>query len=108
MLAAKPQDFTLNGDKLDAHKIVRCQAVFQAVDPARILGDVAADRTGNLAGRVRRVIKAVSLDRFGDGQVRNAGLRDDTAIVIVDLKNAVEFAKAEKHRICKRQRAARK
>ena len=34
MLAAKPQNLTLDRDKLDAEKIVRRQAVFQAVDPA--------------------------------------------------------------------------
>ena len=78
------------------------------MNPARILSDIAAYRTSDLARRIRRVIEAVGLDRLGDGKVRHARLGDDTAVVIVDFKNPVELAKAEKNGIGKRQRAPRK
>ncbi len=74
---------------------------------AGILRHIAADGTGDLAGRIRRVIEAVCFDRIGNGEIGDARLGDNAAVVIIDFKNFVELAKAEQHTIGERQRPAR-
>ena len=106
MFAAKAQNLAFHGDDFDAQKIVGGQAVFQAMHPTRIFCHIPANRTGDLAGRVRRVIETVCLHRIGYGKVGDPRLRNYTAVFIVDFKNPVELAQPQQHRIGQWQRAA--
>ncbi len=65
MLAAEADDLAVDHHDLEAEEVVGGEAVFEAVHAARILRDIAADRAGDLAGRVGRVIKPGALDRTG-------------------------------------------
>src|SRR5690606_30805099 len=108
VLAAQPDDLAVHQHHLDAENIVGGKAVFQAVNAAGVLRDVAADGAGDLRGRVRRVIEAFMLHRLGDAQVGDTRLRDHNTVGIVDLEDAVELAHHEQDRILERQGAAGK
>ena len=75
---------------------------------AGVLGDIAADRAGDLRGRIRRVIKALRLDRLADREIGDARLHPGAAVLIVDLENAVELAHREQDAVLERHGAARK
>ena len=105
--AAEAHHLAVDHHHLDAQDIVGGEAVFQAVHAARVLRDVAADRAGDLAGGIGRVIHAAVGDRIADGEVGDAWLHHGAAVVLVDLQNAVELAEAEQDTVLKRQRAAR-
>ena len=107
MLAAEADHLAIDHHDLDAEDVVGGQPVFEAMHAARILGDVAADRAGDLARRVGRVIKPGVLDRLANAEIGDAGLRHDTAVVVIDLEDAVELGHAEEHAVGQRQRAAR-
>src|SRR5205823_12382806 len=79
----------------DAADVMHGKAVFQAVDAARVLRDVAADRTGDLRRRVWRVIQAIGRDRLGDREVTHARLHDSRARFAVDRNNPVELRERE-------------
>ena len=106
MLAAEPDDFALDGHHFDADDVVGREAVFQAVHAARILGDVAADRAGDLARGIGRIIEAQPLHGVGDAEIGHARLRDHAAVGHIDLEDLVELAHAEKNAVGKRQSAA--
>ena len=103
MLAAEPDDLAVDQHDFEAEQVVGRQPVFEAMHAARILGDIAADRAGDLARRVGRVIKAGAGDRMADAEIGDAGLRDDAAVVVIDVEDAVELAHAEQHAIGQRQ-----
>ena len=63
MLAAEPHHLAVRQHHLEPEHVVGGEAVFQAVHAARVLGDVAADRAGDLARRIGRVVEALVLDR---------------------------------------------
>ena len=86
MLAAEPHHRAIHQHHLDAEHIVGGQAVFQAMHAAGILRDIAADRAGDLRGRIGRVVEAVLLDGVGDAEIGDARLRDDDAVGIVDRR----------------------
>ena len=107
VLAAEADDRAVDQHQLDAEKIVGRQPVLQAVHAAGILGDVAADRAGDLAGRIRSIVEAAMRHRVRDGEVGDARLDGDAAIVEVDLKDAVELAEGEQDTVGQRQCSAR-
>ena len=107
VFAAKFQNFAADKHKFDAQNIVGGQPVFQAMHPAGIFSHIAADRAGNLAGGVGGVIKSALIDRVGNAQIGDAGLGDDTAVVIVDFDNLVQFGKAQDNPVGQGQGAAR-
>ena len=107
MLAAEADDLAAHQHHLDAQDVVGSQPVFEAVDPARVLGDVAADGADDLAGGVGRVIEAALTNRLGDGQIGHAGLGDDRPVVVVDLQDPVELAEPQDDAVGERQRPAR-
>jgi hypothetical protein len=72
------------------------------VHPARILGDIAADRASDLARRIRRVIEAGVLDGLGDRQIGAAGLGHNASIIAIDLEDAVKLCHAKKDAISER------
>ena len=61
------------------------------MNAARILGDIAADRAGDLRRWVGCVIKAIRRDRFGDREIAHARLHDGCPRIAVDRKNPLEF-----------------
>ncbi len=107
MLAAEAHHLAVDQHHFEAEQVVGRQPVFQAVHPARILGDVAADRAGDLARRVGRVIEAGRLDGMGDAEIGHPGLGDDAAVVVIDVEDAVEPGHAEQHAVGQGQGAAR-
>ena len=62
-LAAELDRLAGDGEAAHLEHVVQRQAVLQAVHAARVLGDVAADRAGDLAARVGRVVQAVAARR---------------------------------------------
>ena len=68
MLAAEPHDLALRRHELDAEHVVRREAVLQAMHAAGVLGDVAADRAGDLARRIGRVVEALAGDGVADAR----------------------------------------
>ena len=103
MLAAKPHDFTFNSDQFNAEQIIGRQPIFQTMHPARIFRHIATNGTGNLAGWVGGIIKAIVLYRMGDGQIGHARLGHNTSICIINIQNAVEFPQPHQHRVGQRQ-----
>ena len=108
MLAAEPDDLAIHQHQLDAEDVVGGQPVFEAMHAAGIFGDIAADRAGDLARRIGRVIKAGMLDRLGQCQIGHPGLSHHAAIVVIDLEDAVELGHAEQYAVGQRQCPARK
>ena len=107
VLAAQPHHLAVDRDHLDPGHVVRGQAVFEAVHAAGVFGHVAADGARDLAGRVGCIVEAAVLHGMGDGEVGDARLRHDAAVVDVDLKDPPEPAHAQQHAVGQRQRAAR-
>ena len=56
--------------------MVRRDAVGQTVRPAGVFSDVTAERTGALAGWVRRVVEATGLGGLRKLQINHSGLDD--------------------------------
>ena len=75
--------------------MVNRESVLQAVGPARVLGDVPADRAHLLARRVRRVEEARVRDRPGHVEVRDSRLDDDALALEVDLENPVHASEGD-------------
>ena len=75
---SQPDDLAVRQHHLEPQHVVGRDAVLQAVGAAGVLGDVAADRAGLLAGRVGRVVEAVRRDGAGDVEVGHARLHDGT------------------------------
>ncbi len=107
MLAAEPQDLAIHQDDFQPQQIVGGQAVFQAMHATRILRHIAADAAGDLTGRVRRVIEASAGSGMADRQIRDTRLHHGTAIIVIDLDNAVEPAKAKQDAVSQRQGTTR-
>ena len=62
-----------------------------------VFSDVATDRTGNLRGRIRRVVQAKRRRCLGNGQVAHPGLNPSSAGVGVDMKDFVETRHYQQH-----------
>ena len=83
----------LAGDEHAAHAahVVHGEAVLEAVHAARVLGDVAADRAGDLRRRIRRVVEAVRRGGLGDREVAHARLHDRGARQRIDREDPPEL-----------------
>ena len=88
-----------------AGHVVGREAVLEAVGAARVLGDVAADRADDLAGRVGRV-EVGRGDRSRDGQVRDPRLHDHPLVVEVDREDPPHPREHDQDAVGHRQRAA--
>nr|WP_246257989.1 hypothetical protein [Pararobbsia alpina] len=82
--------------------MIRRDAVLQAMNAARILGDVTAYCSYRLTRRIRHVTQAKRLDRFRDLDVRHARLNTGDAIVRVNFENAAHARCAEQDGILER------
>ena len=107
MLAAQAHHLAGHQHQFDAQEVVGGEAVFEAMHAAGILGDVAADRAGDLRAGVGRVVKALMLDRLGDAEVGDAGLHTGAAVGVVDFEYAVELAQAQQDGVAHRHGTAR-
>ena len=107
MLATQTHHLPVHHHHLDAEHIVGGQAIFEAMDPAGILRHIAADRTGDLAGRVGRIVEAAILDRAGDGQIGHPRLHHRHAAVIVNIQHLIELGQAQQDPVFQRQGPAR-
>ena len=74
---------------LQARHVPGGDSVLQAVRPARVLRDVAADRARGLGRRVRGVVEALTCRRGGELRVDDARLEDRAPVGRVDLEDAV-------------------
>ena len=77
---AQGGDAAIGQNDLHGEDVVARHAVLQAVHPAGVFGDVAADAAGHLAGRIRRVIKAIPRHRAGDPAVDHPGFNRDALV----------------------------
>jgi hypothetical protein len=73
------ENLALDADDADAQHVMHGQPVFQAMHAARVFGDVAAQRAGDLRRGIGRVIEAERGRRFRYRQVAHAGLDDGQA-----------------------------
>ena len=76
--------------------------------PAGIFGNIAANRTGDLAGRIGGVIEPLVFDRARDAKVGDTGLHHCRPVVPIDIQHAVEFHHTNRNRIGHWQSPARK
>ncbi|KAG0773741.1 hypothetical protein G6F22_014619 [Rhizopus arrhizus] len=93
-------------DHTHAQHVVHGQTVFQAMHAAGILGHIAADGTGNLAGGIGRVVQPVRRGRFRNRQIAHARLNDRRGAGQIDMLDAVELRQAQQHALAVRHGAA--
>ncbi len=106
-LAAELDDLALDRDRAHPQHIVQGEAVFQAVHAARVLGDVAADRAGDLRGRIGRVEKPAGRSRLRDREIGDAGLHARRARHRVEREDAPHFRERQQHAVTHGERPAR-
>src|SRR5215211_2499178 len=85
--SADVHDRAVGQNYLGPHHVVRRKAVLQAVDPARVLREVATYGGDDLARRVGGVVVAFVGDLLGDPDVYDAGLDDDAVVRDVHLED---------------------
>ena len=105
MAAAKPQDLAAHQNQFTAEHIVGGDAVFQAVNAARIFRHIAADGAGNLRRRIGRIIEARMIDRLRDRKIGDAWLDHRHPVLEIDGADALELGHAEQNAVAQRQRA---
>ena len=106
MSAANAKDFAGDQHDLAAEHIIGGHAVFQAMHASGIFRDIAADGAGNLRGRIRRIIESCMRNGVADRKIGDARLRNNNAVVIIDVPDAAELGHAEQHAVGERKRAA--
>jgi hypothetical protein len=108
MFAAQADHRAVDQYHFQAQQVVGGQAVFETMDAAGVLRHVAADGTGDLAGGIGRVIETFALYRVGYAQVGHPRLHHRTAVVVIDVQDAVELAQTQEDPIGQGQGAAGK
>jgi len=83
------------------------QAVLEAMHAARILGDIAAQRAGNLRRGIGRVIQAMRRRCLRDREVAHAGLDHRQAGQRIEVQDLVEAGQGEHDALGVRHRPAR-
>ena len=97
--AAEFDVVTLDGERPHLLDVVHREPVLEAMHTAGIFRDVAADGARNLARWIGRVIETLGRDGFADRQVCHTRLRDDNAIGVIDLEDAIELRHAQQHAV---------
>ena len=87
--SAELDDFALRRDELRADHVIGGEAVLQAVRPAGVLGQVAADRAHLLARRVGRIVVAVRCHRPGDLEVGHPRFHGHAPVGDIDVDHPV-------------------
>ena len=93
--AAGVDDLSIGQHHLKPQDVVAGQPIEQAVRPAGVLGDVAADRGHRLAGWIRCIVQPERCNSSGQVDVDDAGLNDGVAIFGVDLQDATQARQAD-------------
>ena len=106
-LAADIEDLAVQGDEARAEEIVGGDAVFEAMGAARVHRDIAADRAGELGGRIGRIEEALRPDCFRDREIGHARFDPRIAVGEVDLENAAHLGQRDDDGVLLRDRAAR-
>jgi hypothetical protein len=106
--AAQLHDLAAHQHATDATHVVDREPVLEAVHPAGILGDVAADRARDLRRGIGRVVEPVSGGGLGNREVAHPRLHDRGAGELIDAQDPVELGEREQHAALVRQRATRK
>ncbi|MNP10469.1 hypothetical protein D3C76_1026220 [compost metagenome] len=105
-VGAQAQMLAIDREDVDLEHVVHGQAVLQAMHATGIFRDVAADGTGNLRGRIRRVIQAERCRRLGNRQIAHARLNPRGTGGGVDAQDVVEARHHQQHAFLKGQRTA--
>ena len=92
---AGPDDAAVGQDDLQTENVIRGDAVLEAMRAAGVLGDVAADGAGFLAGWIGREEEAMAERLFGQLEVDHARLDQRGAVFAVDLEDAVHSRQAD-------------
>ena len=106
ILATQPDDLAAGEHYLQPEHVIGRDPVLEAMRSARVLGDVAAQRAGLLAGRVGGVVVAERGEDRGDVEIEDAHLHGHALIGDVDLEHLVHAAHLEDHGAVQGQRAA--
>ncbi len=88
-LAADPDHLAVREHHFQAQHVVGGDAVLERVRAARVVGDIAADGAGLLAGGIRRVVEALRADGPGEMQVDEPRLHHRELIRVVHFQHAV-------------------
>ena len=104
---AERHDLAARENDLERDDVIQRHAVLQAVRPAAVLRDVAADRARGLARRIRRVVQAVRAGRARERHVHCAGLDDREPVQRIDAQDVVEAIEPDHHGVAARERARR-
>ena len=102
-LPSEPSDPPVSGDERCPEDVVRGEAVFQAVRPAGVLGDVAADRAHLLRRRIGCVEVAERPHRLADIEIGDPRLHRDLVVVEVDVEDRSHPAEADDHAVRNRE-----
>ncbi len=105
--AAEDDFFAVDRVAAQAEHVVHGEPVFEAVHAARIFRDVAADRAGDLRGRIGRVVKAERRGRLGHGEIAHARFDARGAGERIDVEDAVQLRQRQHEAVGARHRAAR-
>ena len=105
-LAAEAEDLAVQGDQLQLLDVVHRQSVLEAVHPAGVLSDIAADAARDLRRGIGSIEKAIGRGRLRNRQVADAGLHPGHPCIGVDLQDAIEPRQAQQHAPGKGQGAA--
>ena len=92
---------------LEPDDVVGREPVLEAVSAARVLGDVPANRTNDLARRIGG-IEMGWRDRMRDREVRHPRLHHDAPVVQVDRDDPPQSRQHDQHAVGDRQRPAGK
>jgi hypothetical protein len=79
--------------------VVQCDPVLEAVRPTCVLGDVAADRAGGLAGWIGRVMQPVRRDGARERHVHDAWLDHGETFHRIDRQNARQAIESDEHHV---------
>ncbi len=106
--AAGPDDAPVGHHDLQAEHGIARLAVLDAAQPAGIGAEVAADRAGLVAGRVRCVEEALGGDGGLQVGVDDAGLGHDAEVRGIDLEDPIQPCEGDRQGTLDPGRAARK
>ncbi len=106
ILTAQPDDLAVGEHYLDPEHVIGGDAVLEAMGPARVLGDVAAQRARLLAGRIGGVVVAERGEDRGDVQIEDAHLDGHPLIRQIDLEHLAHPAHLEDYGAVEGERPA--
>ncbi len=104
--AAELHDLAAGQHHFDAGHVVHGDAVQQGMRSAGILGHVAADGAGLLAGGIGCEVKPEMRHMLGELQIDHARLHDGALVLDVDFQNAVHAGEGDHDAARLRDRAA--